>query len=297
MRETTFREKYREIRYSVTEGGFPTLTISKIPKDVKFYAERNTAIVSSPIADNGIKRRRLMLTELQGEEYTIPHRATLIGQAYAQFKVGTKQTMDRKRIGERSYVLYEAIRDEQKVSFRSCFPGTILCWNASPMGENERYFYNGQSGSNSVWNTNEEFRPKGTLYAIRGSFLVAELTVQAKVYHQEGDSQRDVLVKRFSETDNSFQKFSGQGYVFLECHGDLREIPLYPGEQVDVWPGYLLGFTEGVTLQMKPAGDVTLRNEENNDYVIRLTAPEKGGYVYAQSMSMKDFFRIFEGRK
>ena len=282
------------MRYKITHYGFPTVTISKMAVGDKIYAERNSFIASSPVysksdADAGrptgsLYRRRLMLTELEGEDYTPPVMPTALSQKWADFKLGTKQTMDRKRIGERSYVLYEALAPDQKVTFRSCFPGIIMRWNATPLADGERYVEPG-TDAKSVYEEDDMDRPHGTLMAVRGSFLVADLRVKASVFHTG-----DPLIIKSSETGDAFQKFSGNGMVFLEVHGDLQEIPLYPGEAVDVVPGYLLGFTEGISLAMKQAGDITLRNEENNDYVIRLTAGDKGGYVYTHSVKPRDFF-------
>lgn len=283
------------MRYRITSNGFPVVKLSKIEKGEKFYAECNSCIASSPIfneADNkagkptgGLVRRRLLPPELEGEDYTPEERVTKAGQAWANFTLGTKQTMDRKRIGEKSYVLYEALEDRQKITFRSCFPGTIMAWDATPLAAGEMYVEDDEDAK-SIFSKDEADRPHGTLRAVKGSFLVANLKVKAKVYHT-----KDVQVVKLSETKDSFQEFSGNGMVFLEVHGDLLEIPLYPGEAVDVFPGYLLAFTEGVTLEMKAAGDVTLRNEENNDYLIQLTAGPQGGYVYTHSVKMRDFFK------
>lgn len=289
------------MRYKITHTGFPTVTISKMAIGDKVYAERNSFIASSPVyskedADSGrptgaLYRRRLMVTELEGENYTPDAMPTALSQSWANFKLGTKQTLDRKRIGERSYVLYEALAPDQKVTFRSCFPGVIMPWNAAPLRPGELYV-RPNTEAKSIHEEAEVSRPHGTLIAVRGSFLVADLKVSAKVYHTG-----DPLIIKSSETGDAFQKFSGNGIVFLEVHGDLQEIPLYPNESVDVVPGYLLGFTEGVTLAMKQAGDRTLRNEENNDYVIRLTAGSKGGYVYTHSVKPRDFFSRNEGAK
>lgn len=281
------------MRYKITHNGFPTVTISKMKAGEKIYAERNSFIASSPIfskeeANHGkptgaLVRRRLMVTELEGTDYTPDKMPTPLSQSWNNFKIGTKQTMDRKRIGERSYVLYEALEDNQKVTFRSCFPGIIMPWNAEPLAPGE-YYVNEEEEAKSIFEEDENNRPHGTFMAVRGSFLVASMNVSAKVFHTGNK-----MIIRSSETGDSFQKFSGKGYVFLEVRGDLQEIPLYPEESVDVVPGYLLGFTEGIKLEMKPAGDITLRNEENNDYVIRLRSGSLGGYVYTNSVRVQDF--------
>lgn len=285
----------REMVYKITENGFPALTISRMDKGDRIYAEMNSCIACSPIFDqddydNGrptgmMKRRRILPAELEGEDYTPVKKPTFLSQRWSDFKLDTKQTLDRERIGEQSYVLYEAMGPKQKVSFRSCFPGTIMAWNARPLEDFEYYVAPWEDDPKTIYDPNEDNRPHGVLRAVHGSFLAADLRVKAKVFHTG-----KVLVRKSSGTDDSFQEFNGSGIVFLEVHGDLQEIPLHPGEGVDVFKGYLLGFTEGVTLEMKPAGSVILRKEEANDYVIRCTAGEKGGYVYTHSVRPREFF-------
>lgn len=287
------------MRYKISHNGFPTVTISKMATGEKVYAERNSCIACSPIAaegsTEGLRRRRVMAVELKGDDYSIPVQPTRLSQMFTGFALNTKQTIVRKQMGERSYVLYEALSDGQKATFRSCFPGNIMAWNATPLLETENYiqdedYYDYHPGEivPSVFNLDETRRPHGKIRVVKGSFLVADLKVKADVYH-EPDSE--AKIKRLSETDNTFQEFSGNGMVFFETRGDLQEIPLYPGESVDVFVGYLLGFTEDVSLKMCPAGDAVLRNEENSDYVIRLTAGARGGFVYTHSVKIPEFHK------
>jgi len=289
------------MRYRISHNGFPTVTISKLKTGEKVYAERNSCIACSPISiegdgsRGGLRRRRLMAVELEGEDYDVPEMPTRLSQAFVGFALNVKQTITRKQLGERSYVLYEAMSDDQKATFRSCFPGNIMAWNATPLPESESYimpedyyYYNPTAVVHSIFNVDEAKRPHGTIRVVKGSFLVAEMKVKAKVYHAEDEGAR---IKRQSETDNTFQEFSGNGMVFFEARGDLQEIPLYPDESVDVFVGYLLGFTEDVSLKMSPAGDSILRNEENSDYVIRLTAGPRGGFVYTHSVKIQEFHK------
>lgn len=284
------------MKYKISENGFPSLTISKMEKGERVYAEIGSCIACSPIFDeddykNGrptgqLKRRRLLLAELEGEDYTPEKKPTELSQKWSNFMLATKQTIDRERIGEQSYVLYEALAPHQKVSFRSCFPGIIMPWDATPLDPSEYYVSPADwEEPRTIHDPDETKRPHGTLLAVNGSFLVADLKVRAKVFHFN-----DPLIRKSSGTEDSFQKFSGHGMVFLEVHGDLQEIPLRPGEGVDVFKGYLLGFTEGVTLKMRSAGELALRKEETNDYVIRCTAGSRGGYVYTHSVRPRDFF-------
>lgn len=228
--------KGTKMRVKITHHGFPTITFSKLDKPL--YSELGAAIATSP----KLERRMLTASELLGKPATQKAKNKLNGFWMAA-KADWNQTQTRKRIGEdKAYVLYYPLEDGQKLTIRSCFPGTIMEWNMA----------------------------NGTLYAIGDSFLVAELTVKAEVYRTD-----DVDIKRFSGTNDAFQKFSGTGCVYLEVHGDLEKIPLYPGESVRVCPGYFLAMTEGVTMRMVSAGDVMIRKREKQDYWIEFTAPTK----------------------
>ena len=48
--------------------------------------------------------------------------------------------------------------------------------------------------------------------------------------------------------------------------------------------------SEDVKIEMVSAGDVLLRNRENRDYWIQLTAGEKGGTVFCHSVDPKQFW-------
>ena len=279
------------MKYEITSNGFPSM-IAYLEKGNQMYAERNSAISFSKLytsedPDGVLVRRRIMSTELQGKDYIPAKKNSPLAQFWENRKVSQKQTMDRFRIAEASYILYEAI-DDSVVTLRSCFPGVIMPWNTKPLDMNERYVAIG--GKNKTLKTknggiNEIDPPHGTLIAIKKSFLAAEMSVITSVYHT-GDNK----VKLSSETNDTFQRFSGKGMVFLEVHGDLQEKALLPGESLCIIPGYLLAFTEGVTISMKPAGDPTLRHEETSFYVIEATAGPLGGFVYTHSVRKRDFY-------
>ena len=277
---------------TVTNLGYPTLTISKIAKGRKFYAEPNSAIAFSPVYDpdtgiGSLKRYCITEGEKNGNSDPGPVRHTRLGKFFQGEKMAIRETIERKVIGEQPmYVVYEALEKDQKITFKSCFPGTILPWKVNSLAQGETYDFK------SIWSTRIDERPHGPLNAVKGSFLTADFNVLTKPYYQTGNNERDVLVKNFSGTNNVFQQFTGEGYVFLEVHGDLQEIPLFPRESVDIFPDQLLAFTDGVILNMVIAGDLRLRNLENNQYVIRLTAPEKGGFVYISSVSHQDFVSV-----
>ncbi len=271
------------MRYRITSNGFPTVTVSKIARGEKIYAEMGTMLASSPIGE-GLLRRRVMATELNGESYVPPQMPTWISQWWAGVKSNVRQTVDSEAVQEGPYMLFEAVKNDQKVSFKSCFPGTIMAWNARPLVRGENYVLP-NSEAKSIFAENEADRPHGTLIAINGAFLAGDIRVQNKAYHTGDSSIRDN-----SKTGDTFQRLEGNGLVFLEVHGDLGEIPLYPGESVDICPGYLLGFTEGIRLKMIDAGDRAVKAEDNQDSLIRCTAGAKGGYVYTHSVDSEEFF-------
>lgn len=278
------------------EGSFPTVTISKIRTDEEFYAERNSCIACSPLfveedAKAGrltgqLQRKSATGAELEGASYKPPQMPTFFSRTWANFVADSKVTIDRKYMGEKSYVLHKSLEEGQKATFRSCFPGTIMAWDATPLEDGEVYLEK-DGEEKSVESQESKDRPHGTLLVVRGAFLLASSKIVGEVWNAPDPES---LIVKASGTGNAFQRFSGDGFVFLEVHGGLQEIPLEPNESVDVFPGYLLGFTEGVKLEMKSAGNMILRNDENNDYVIRLTADDKGGYVYTHSVRLRDFF-------
>lgn len=277
------------MRYVVSEVNIPTVTIENMPEGAKIYAETQSAVDLSSICDDenqgGIVRSSSM-------DYEVPKRSTTFGKLFAMFETDVKQTIAREVAGEPVYIQYTAKEPNQEATFRACFPGSIMVWNAAPLEEGEVYLKQGETPK-SIYSSNPEDRPHGTLIAVNGSFLVADIAVKTEVYHQKTDKDVDLLVKTFSKTDNNFQKFSGDGYVCLEvAGGEYRQKPLYPGQTHYVFPGSLVAFTEGISLEIKSAGDIGVRTMDKRDYIIRCTAPPEGGYIYIRSASIEDFFEM-----
>lgn len=247
-------ERGMKMRVRITSQGFPVITFSKMSQSDILYAELGSAIAKSP----NLERRLLTASDLEkgkNPEDTEEPEKTMMGKMFADWS----RTQTRKQIGEeRAYALYTPKADEQKLTIRSCFPGTIMEWNC---------------------------KERGDIFAVSDSFLVAEIKVKSKVYHTENAS-----VKKFSGTNDVFQRFSGNGSVWLEVHGDLEEISLFPGESVQVCPGFFLAMSEDVKIEMVSAGDVHLRNRENRDYWIQLTAGERGGTVFCHSVDPRQFW-------
>lgn len=80
------------------------------------------------------------------------------------------------------------------------------------------------------------------------------------------------------------QRLSGQGMAFLECDGSLVKYELAPGQSMIVDTGNVLGFTEGVSLDIQRIKGVTnaLFGGEGL-FNTRLTGP---GTIYLQTMPL-----------
>jgi uncharacterized protein (AIM24 family) len=264
----------------IDDGSFPVLTISKIPKKGKFYAELGTGIAYSP----NTKRSALTMAQLLGKEVVdnVGTAPTKIGNIARSFIAGCKATQTRKFSGEeKSFVLYEAESDDAKFTLRSCFPGSLF-----------------------VYDLNDS-----DLIAVSDSFFAANFSAKYGVF-----STGDLNIRKFSETNDLFQHFYGEGYVVLEVHGAFVEVPLYSGEKIQVAPGQLLAVTQQkigenmslenqtVKMEMVSAGDINLRKLENRDYFIELTAPGEVSddpnqpvvaKVWISSVKSDDFFKGF----
>ena len=284
-------------KVETTGGGFSIVTVSGIEPNDRIYAEENTMMLSAAIYDkdfnpNGRLVRSLITPEeLAGESYVPQKRFTRLGRWFEQARIDERQTAARKNSGERAFVVYKTKEDKPKededeekkpkVTFKSHFPGSVLVWNVRKMAKEEDYLKKVSYEAMSP-----EERPHGTLIAVRGAFLCGDLRAKSEVYTTGQDD-----IKQFSGTGDAFQKFSGKGIICLEAPGALQEVKLVEGESVACWPGDLLAFTDGIKLKMIPAGDSALRNEENNDYLILATADKKGGFFYAKSVQVSEFFQ------
>lgn len=291
------RERVRFMRIKIEGTTFPTLTLSKLREGQKFYSELNASIAKSP----NIGRRLLKEDELRG--IAAPVIPTGIAGAWASAKQDWKATQKRKYAGESpSYVLYEAKEPSQtadgneqifpKVTLGSCFPGTIMQFNLGACMQAELEPEN-HTVLKEVY---EDGTFGGELYAAKGSFLMAEMEqdsihtgVGMDIFHTG-----DVAIKKYSGTDDTFQHFSGNGRVWLEVHGDVMEMKLYPGESVQMAPGYFLAMTKGVKLEVIEAGDLALRTQESCDFWVEFTAGSEGGTVWCHTVLPREFRRRVE---
>lgn len=257
------------MKFSVTTGGgCAVVTISCLKKGDRLYSE----IKKLRSISESVERNIMTAEDLVGEGFRKKKRFTRLGKLHQKHLQDDFATNQRVLGGESPYVVCEATDNNQEVSYH-CQNGTILVWNARPVDELE--FYVIGNFFKSYKSRAKKNRPHGVLIAVKGSFLCADLKVKPSLF-----MTRSEQILQFSKTQDKFQRFSGNGMVCLEAKGTLTEMPLRPGESKRIVPGTLLAFTEGITLSMVSAGPPDLRNEENNDYLIELTAGKKGGYCY-----------------
>lgn len=261
-------EKIRIVKTGSTQ---PFLTLSKVPKGVQLFTERNAVSIMS----GDWKRELADLARINGQA---PKNRTFLREILDGFSEGAKM----RQMGEApSYVLCTANEENQKISLRSHFPGDILIL---------------------------DIEETGPILTQRGAFLAAFMGVEMDLRVVE-----DVRVAKFAVTGEFLQYISPREkqhvgtldvpmYCFLEVHGDVMEIPLYPGETVKAMPGTFLCMTEGVKLEVESVDDLQLRDFEDNSYLMKFTAPDDGtleeneiaGKVWFHSMIPKELSKILE---
>ena len=95
-----------------------------------------------------------------------------------------------------------------------------------------------------------EVSPDYSLIAQRGAWLASDPTVKLDVTMNLG------LSGFFGGEGIIFQKFTGNGRVFITAGGDLKVINLKHGESLNVDTGCIVGFAESVKYEIKLAGGI-----------------------------------------
>ena len=138
------------------------------------------------------------------------------------------------------------------IAFGSSFPGQILPVNIQP----------GQA-----------------FIAQKMAFLASEMGVQMDIHFNQ-----KLGGGFFGGEGFIMQRMSGQGMVFLECDGSLVKYDLAPGQSMIVDTGNVLGFTEGVDLDIqKVQGVSNVLFGGEGLFNTKLTGP---GTIYLQTMPL-----------
>ena len=107
---------------------------------------------------------------------------------------------------------------------------------------------------------------------------------------------KDPALSEESRIGSVLQEFSGDGAVFLEVRGDIREQFLHhedpknggePESVVEV-PGKFAFMTEGITMKLIPLENLALRDALEAEYLVRYTASKKDGFVYFGTEPFKE---------
>ena len=95
-----------------------------------------------------------------------------------------------------------------------------------------------------------EISPQYSLIAQRGAWLASDPTVKLDITMNLGMSGF------LGGEGIIFQKFTGNGRVFITAGGDLKAINLEVGETLNVDTGCIVGFAESVKYEVKLAGGI-----------------------------------------
>lgn len=132
---------------------------------------------------------------------------------------GVGKMFSKALSGESIFQNIYTARGAGLIAFGSSFPGQILALEVSP----------------------------GKSYILqKKSFLASEAGVQLSVHFN-----KKMGAGFFGGEGFIMQKLTGNGMAFAEVDGELVEYTLAPGEQMVVDTGYVMGFEEGVSMDIQ----------------------------------------------
>ena len=132
---------------------------------------------------------------------------------------GVGKMFSKALSGESIFQNIYTARGAGLIAFGSSFPGQILALEVSP----------------------------GKSYILqKKSFLASEAGVQLSIHFN-----KKMGAGFFGGEGCIMQKLTGSGMAFAEVDGELVEYTLAPGEQMVVDTGYVMGFEEGVSMDIQ----------------------------------------------
>ena len=133
---------------------------------------------------------------------------------------GIGSVIGRMFSGEKAFQnVYTAQEGEGMIAFASCFPGSIRAFEIAPGQE---------------------------IIAQKSAFLASTAGVVMSVFFQ-----KRIAGGLFGGEGFIMQRLSGNGTVFLEFDGHIKEYELAPGQQIVVDTGYLAAMTAGCTIDIQ----------------------------------------------
>ena len=176
-------------------------------------------------------------------------------QMESNLKGGFGKAFGRMFSGESLFMAtFTATRDVDEVTFAAAMPGKILKFDIQPNYE---------------------------IIAQKGAFLCAERGVQLSPYLTRG-----VRGGLFGGEGFVLQRISGEGMLFCEMDGSIRQIDLAPGERIRVDSGNIAAFeaTVGYSAEMVKGFKNILFGGEGL-FLSTLTGP---GRVWLQTMTVSE---------
>lgn len=172
---------------------------------------------------------------------------------------GAKKLFSRAFTGESIFQnIFTATKDGDKIAFASSFPGQILAYNVQ----------------------------EKPIIVQKRAFLAMESSVDMKIHFQ-----KKLGAGLFGGEGFIMQKFSGNGYIFLEIDGSLVEYDLEPNQTLILDTGYLAAMEDTVTMDIvtvKGVSNVLFGGE--GLFNTKVTGP---GKVWIQSMPITKLAGLF----
>lgn len=152
------------------------------------------------------------------------------------------------------FVTHEAQKDDSKITFSSCFPGTIKEFN---IDETHEYF------------------------AQKSAFLVADPEVQV-----DATVNKSFWAGLLGGEGFILQKFTGKGTLLAEIDGSVAEVELKPGQQLKVETGHVALFESTVSYEIQAVkGFKNIFFGGEGLFLVTLTGP---GKVWLQTLTAQD---------
>lgn len=170
---------------------------------------------------------------------------------------GMGKMLSRAFSGERMFQNIYTARGDGMIAFGSSFPGKIL-----PL----------------------ELTGKRGYILQKSAFLASETSVELSIHFN-----KKFGVGFFGGEGFIMQRLTGRGIAFVEVDGDLVEYTLAAGEEILVDTGNVLGFEEGVKMEIqKVEGLKNIFFGGEGVFHTRLTGP---GKIWLQTMPMSSVAR------
>jgi len=152
------------------------------------------------------------------------------------------------------FVTHTATRDNSKVTFSSCFPGTIKEFNVD---------------------ANHEY------LAQKSAFLVGDTTVNV-----DATVNKNFWAGLLGGEGFVLQKFTGNGTILTEIDGSIQEVELQAGESIKVETGHVAIFESTVSYDVQSVkGFKNIFFGGNGLFLCTLTGP---GKVWLQTLTAHD---------